>query len=128
MEKRISSGWSFPVGIDSRTGKIKTTDLKEDIRQSILILLHTIPGERLLHKDYGCNLVQFMFEPITYELLKAIREEVLGSILKWEKRVQNVQVDILNDTQEESNIVIHIRYIIPQIMGVDNLNYSYHLK
>lgn len=114
--------------IDKKTGKIKTTDVKEDIRQSILILLSTSPGERLLHGDYGCNLRKFMFEPISFELIKAIQAEVLAAITKWEKRIYHTEVNILSDVEEETRLVISIRYIIPMIQDVDYINYIYDLQ
>ena len=123
----MERGWNFPVMVDTRTGKIKVTDIKSDIRQSIMILLSTVPGERLLHSDYGCNLHRFMFEPITYELVKAIREEVLRSIIKWEKRVYNVDVSVLHDVEDDSRLVITLSYIIPEIREADNINYVFSL-
>ena len=123
----MERGWNFPVMVDSKTGKIKVTDIKSDIRQSIMILLSTVPGERLLHSDYGCNLHRFMFEPITYELVKAIREEVLRSIIKWEKRVYNVDVSVLHDVEDDSRLVITISYIIPEIREADSINYVFSL-
>lgn len=120
-------GWNFPVMVDSKNGKIQTTDLKKDIAQSIQILLSTMPGERLFHREYGCNLQRFMFEPVTYELVKAVRQEVLAAILKWEKRVYDVEVNILHDVEDDSKLVIAISYIIPQIKEVDRMHYVYHL-
>lgn len=122
------AGWNFPVTLDYQTGKIKTTDLKSDIRQSLLILLSTTPGERLIHGDYGCNLSQFMFEPITYELLRKIRYEVLSAVARWEKRISNVDVDILNDANEDSRIVIGIKYMIHPFFEIDEVYYAYELK
>ena len=80
-------GWSFPLEIDETTGKIKTTTLENDIKQSILILLHTQKGERLYHSDYGNELQRFMFEPLQSNLKKDIQKEIENCIKKWEKRV-----------------------------------------
>lgn len=128
MVEYKNRGWNFPIDVDYQTGNIKMTDLKDDIRQSIFILLSTLPGERLVHKDYGCNLSQFMFEPITYELIRKIHKEVLTAIMKWEKRIQNIEIDILNDVNVETAIVISIKYIIPKIGDVDHIYYTYNLN
>ncbi len=121
-------GWNFPVGIDYQTGNIEMTDLKKDIRQSILILLSTNPGERLIHGNYGCNLSQFMFEPITYDLLRRIRWEVTTAINRWEKRISQLEIDILNDVAVDSRIVISIKYTIASLQDRDQLYYSYDLS
>ncbi len=40
----------------SAGGRIETIGGEKSIRQSILLLLATAPGERVMHPDYGCNL------------------------------------------------------------------------
>lgn len=127
-ERKPSSGWNYPVSVDPETGKIKATDVKSDIRQSILILLSTSPGERLFHPDYGCNLKRFMFEPISYELIKGIREEVYSAILKWERRIYHLDVDILNDAEEDNRLIISIRYGIKNFPETDSIFYAYDLQ
>ena len=47
----------------------KTTE----IRQSILLLLKTVRGEREVQPLYGSRLNQFAFEPISYEISRTIR-------------------------------------------------------
>ena len=123
-----AKGWAFPVGVNPHTGKIEMTEPKEDIRQSIRILLSTTRGERLLHPDYGCNLTQFMFEPLNYELVQRIKQEVYTSITKWERRIQNLEINLFQDTAEESRIVIGISYTISQLQEQDEIYYAYDLK
>lgn len=123
-----AKGWAFPVGVDPHTGKIEMTEQKEDIRQSIRILLSTTRGERLLHPDYGCNLTQFMFEPLNYELVQRIKQEVYTSITKWERRIQNLEINLFQDTAEESRIVIGISYTISGLQEKDEIYYAYDLK
>lgn len=125
---RDTKGWAFPVGVNPHTGKIEMTEPKEDIRQSIRILLSTTRGERLLHPDYGCNLTQFMFEPLNYELVQRIKQEVYTSITKWERRIQNLEINLFQDTAEESRIVIGISYTISQLQEQDEIYYAYDLK
>ena len=125
---RDAKGWAFPVGVNPHTGKTEMTEPKEDIRQSIRILLSTTRGERLLHPDYGCNLTQFMFEPLNYELVQRIKQEVYTSITKWERRIQNLEINLFQDTAEESRIVIGISYTISQLQEQDEIYYAYDLK
>lgn len=127
-EYRKKYGWNFPVAIDYQTGKIKMADLKEDIKQSIFILLGTTQGERFIHGSYGCNLPQFIFEPITYELIRKIQQEVATAIMKWEKRIGDTEVDILNDISEDSRIVIHIKYTVLGTNEADQIYYTYGLN
>lgn len=120
-------GWNFPVEVDPISGKIKTTDIKEDIKQSILILLGTSPGERLFHKGYGCNLKRFLFEPVTFELIRGIRDEILQTVTYWEKRITAVEVDIENSVDDDSVLVFIINYRIKQTMERDSAVFTYDI-
>lgn len=120
-------GWQFPVGVDSKTGKIKTNNLSQDIKLSIIMILKTMIGERLIHGNYGANLTQFMFEPISYDLIKNIRDEVLRAVRKWEPRIFSVDVDVLNDVKDENRLVINISYIILQLREADSVDYAFEL-
>src|SRR5262245_66442213 len=47
----------------SPTGALATVEDEASVRQSILLLLSTAPGERVMRPDYGCDLRRLLFEP-----------------------------------------------------------------
>ena len=47
----------------SSTGGIEMVEEHAAVRQSILLLLSTAPGERVMRPDYGCDLQQLVFSP-----------------------------------------------------------------
>ena len=53
----------FPV-VRRRRATIATAAYEEDIRQAILIILGTDPGERVMRPDFGAGLRAFVFEPM----------------------------------------------------------------
>ena len=120
-------GWAFPIGVDSKTGKIKTTNLSEDIKQSIIILLNTVRGERLMHSSYGTDLNRFVFEPISYGLIKEIKEEINSSLDYWEKRIKNIEVNVFNDVEEETQLLINISYDIKETGEREEIDFKYNL-
>ena len=101
----------------------KTTE----IRQSILLLLKTVRGEREVQPLYGSRLNQFAFEPISYELIREITEEVIRTISYWEKRVEAVDVQILEQDKENSQLLFQISYQIKETKEREVLEYSYRL-
>lgn len=58
----------------------------EDIRQSIFILISTVPGTLVMASEYGCGLFRWIDEPIDSASAKIARDIKLA-IEKWEKRV-----------------------------------------
>ena len=121
-------GWAFPISIDEKTGKIKTTTLQEDIKQSVIILLNTVRGERLKHSSYGSQLTRFVFEPISYGLVREIEEEVYETLQYWEKRIEDINIEIFHDKENDTELSIHISYTIAKTQERDVIHYEYSLS
>lgn len=116
----------FEVAIGNRVIRGGGKDIKiaydlNAIRNSILNLFNTIPGHRFLLPDYGCDLRQFLFEPISestgYNIGRTIRE----NIEKWEPRVTllNINIDAYPDRNE---YVITMVLEIPFLQKNEKLN------
>ena len=60
----LGVGWAFPPAFDDLAKGVRMVSAETDIRQSLVILLGTIPGERVMQPDYGCDLRRLVFEPI----------------------------------------------------------------
>ena len=120
-------GWAFPIGVDEKTGKIKTTSLEDDIKQSVKILLNTVRGERLKHSSYGSQLTRFVFEPISYGLVREIEEEVYETLQYWEKRIEDINIEIFHDKENETELFIYISYTIVETQERDEIQYEYSL-
>ncbi len=112
MSFESNIGWKFPFSINPITGKIETTTLEEDIRQSIKIVLNTYLGERLLYKSYGNDLNRFMFEIMSYPLINDMREDVQNCILRWEKRIEDLKTDLYYDEGDRNKVVVDLKYRI----------------
>lgn len=121
-------GWAFPVEVDPRTGRIKTLELEEDIRQSIRFLLKTVRGERRMKPLYGSSLHQFIFEPVSYELVREIREETIRTIRFWEKRVEDVDAEVFQAADEETRLLIRISYRIREMGRQEETEFSFRLN
>jgi phage baseplate assembly protein W len=49
----LGRGWAFPVAPDA-AGEVALVAAAEDIRQAILLILETEPGERVMRPEFGC--------------------------------------------------------------------------
>jgi len=68
-----------------------------DIQSSLDILLSTRPGERVMRPDYGCNLDELVFEPLTTTFKTYIKDLVATAILYHEPRIEVNKIE-LEDT------------------------------
>ncbi|KVN11845.1 hypothetical protein WT08_00175 [Burkholderia sp. MSMB1552] len=82
----------------------------EDIRQSLLILFSTQPYERIMREDYGCDLQSAVFENINDDLIADITSKITDGILRYEKRVTLVALDITQDKKRPYVLRILLTY------------------
>src|SRR4051812_22739927 len=88
----LGSGLEFPIRMTHRGG-LNVIAGEEKIRQSILTILSTAKGERVMRPDFGCDLHAFVFaapQSATFTLIKsAVRE----ALVRWEPRIAVESVD-----------------------------------
>lgn len=63
------------------------------VRQAIILLLSTIPGERVMRPDYGCPLHRLVFNPNDATTAGLAIHYVRQALLKWEPRIEIVRLD-----------------------------------
>jgi hypothetical protein len=80
-------------GLSSATG-VPLAEL-DHIRQSIQDILLTLPGERVMRRDYGCWVRALIDAPMDPVTIMDIYQSVVGAINRWEPRVrvQSVGLD-----------------------------------
>ena len=88
----LGQGWSFPPTFSKAVGGMKLESGGNDIRDSLEILLSTLPGERKMNPEYGCDLTPLLFESLTLSLRKRMSEKIKDSILRFEPRILIEQV------------------------------------
>lgn len=102
----MTTGWKFPFEISGEHGRVAISEWKENIRESVRIILLTEPGERMMHPHFGTKLHQFLFESMDSQTEEMIRREVCYSLEMWEKRIQDIEVR--TDFGPEKLGVIHV--------------------
>jgi uncharacterized protein len=122
----LGSGWSFPPQFDKGSSKTKMLKDEEDIQSSLEILLSTKQGERVMLPDYGCNLHELIFEPLTTTFKTYIKDLIRTAILYYEPRIEVEKIE-LNDTGElEGRILITISYKVRATNSRFNFVYPFY--
>lgn len=70
------------------TGRLETVSGVALIRQSLLMLLSTMPGERVMRPDYGCELLTLAFAPNDETTAGLAVHYVRQAIERFEPRVR----------------------------------------
>lgn len=133
MANRINSflgtGWSFPPEFDAESGTVDLVSDIQDIEQSLHILLSTSLGERVMQPDYGCNLKDYLFEPMNSSTIGYIKDRVGNAILFYEPRIIAEKIEVTAaDSFDliEGKFTITIEYTIPETNSRFNYVYDFY--
>jgi phage baseplate assembly protein W len=117
-------GFAFPFqkGPTGFPAQASDNDL---IQQSLVQLVMTGRGERIMRPDVGSNAYKFIFESTDLPLQNLIQTEVGNVIRKYEPRVilRGVEVTVNDATQQHPSLVtITINYIVVVTQVTDQVN------
>ena len=122
----LGTGWSFPPQFNNVSAQAALLSDEEDIQSSLEILLSTRQGERVMRPDYGCNLDELVFEPLTTTFKTYIKDLISTAILYYEPRIAVNKID-LDDTGElEGRILISIDYTVRSTNSRYNFVYPFY--
>lgn len=125
----LGTGWSFPPAFNRETASVEMVRNEEDIKQSLNILLSTFLGERVMQPKYGCNLEEFMFDPLNSTVIGFIKDRVETAILYYEPRILTEKVEVTGDESSdlwEGKFTISIDYSISGTNSRFNYVYDYY--
>jgi phage baseplate assembly protein W len=122
----LGVGWSFPLRFEG--GKIAVAAHEEDVRQAILIILGTSPGERVMRPDFGAGLDRFVFEPISPTTLTRVEASVRDALIVWEPRIDVEDVRVTPQGQPTSILSIELSYLVRATNTRQNLVYPFYLQ
>ncbi len=99
------------------------------VRQAILMLLATRPGERVMRPNYGCHLHRLVFSPNDDTTAGLAIHYVRQAIERWDPRVEVVHLDATR-SQDESTpglLEISLEYRVRATVQTDRLAYPFDL-
>lgn len=137
----LGRGVGFPISL-SGEGNLNSADYEESVRQSILMILGTAKGERVMRPDFGCGIYDLVFETNTSSTAGRISQAVQEALLVFEPRIDVVDVRVnsrmLSNTQNgeaelqlanNGNVLlINIDYRVRATNNVFNLVYPFYLE
>ena len=121
----IGRGIAFPMRVD-HTGSIAMVSGAEDIDRSIVMVLSTAKGERLMRPQFGCAIWDQLFEPINANTLGLMAQAARDAISQWEPRVELEDVLTYADDADAGKVRIDITYRIRATNDRRNLVYPFY--
>ena len=122
----IGSGWPFPVR-PKATGRMAYQSGDEKIRQSVWLILSTAPGERVMLPEFGCGVHDLVFEANTATLRGQVQERVREALVRWEPRIDVIDVRVETPPEARHHLLIRIDYRVRSNNAFYNLVYPFFL-
>jgi phage baseplate assembly protein W len=122
----LGNGLSFPLRTDAR-GQIVLVTGAEDIDQSILIILSTRPGERVMRPTFGCRASELLFEPRSAATASLLQEYILEALRMWEPRIEVLQVNVLDSGGDAGMLLTEIEYQIKSTHDTRSIVYPFYI-
>lgn len=101
---------------------------EQDIHESLLILLSTTPGERVMQPIYGCGLKAHVFDTLDESSFAMMRDTVEKAILFFEPRVIVERIEVSDDDYREGKVQIHVHYRVRATNNRYNLVYPFYFN
>jgi phage baseplate assembly protein W len=114
--------------VPSAAGGIQLVRGDLAIRQSIMLLLTTVPGERVMRPDYGCPLNRLIFWPNDATTAGLAIHYVRQAIRRFEPRVRIVRLDAGANPRDPAALLITLEYRVRETGTIDTIDASIELQ
>ena len=124
----LGRGWAMPVELDPRTGLVRRVEYEEDIRQSILIILETSPGDRVMRPNFGCGIHDLVFTALDSTVVQQIRSTVAEALRRCEARIDVLTINVDEAATEEGKLLVELEYRVRKTNQVGNLVFPFYFR
>ena len=122
----LGTGWQFPIRVNGRGG-LSYSSGERDIAEAIWSILATDPGERIMRPEFGCPIQRSVFAPNDAAARSAIADSVQRALIRYEPRIDVVDVRVETHPETPSTLLIHVDYSIRANNAFHNVVYPFYI-
>jgi phage baseplate assembly protein W len=122
----LGIGWKFPLQVTPR-GAIATSSEEQRIEESILLILSTAPGERLMLPAFGCGIHDLVFAPNDSGTISKAVDQVRKSLTTYEPRIDVLDVTAQISSDQPNLLLIRVDYRVRDNNSMKNLVYPFFI-
>jgi|TARA_A100000172_G_C3033340_1_gene107553 phage baseplate assembly protein W len=117
VDNKVSelAGLRYPIPKSPERGYFSKSVNAELVNSGLRDVIRTVPGERFMLPDYGCNVRNFLFEPLDEGTFLAIKDDVTTSIRKYLKKVSIGKLQVTRSGETGLKILLYCAYDDAQI-------------
>lgn len=115
-------------GLDIGPRGVEMVEGEPAVRQALLLLLSTVPGERVMRPAYGCELHRLVFAPNDATTAGLAIHYVRRAVERWEPRVEILHLDADPNPSHPGRLDITLEYRVKNLLAVGTLTYPLMLS
>lgn len=127
MADFLGRGWKFPIRVNGRGG-LSYVSGAESIAEAIWIILSTPPNSRIMEPQFGCGIHNYVFASNTPNTSALIAQEVQRALLRWEPRIDVIDVHSESHPETPNTLLIQVDYRIRANNAFHNLVYPFYIN
>jgi len=127
LTKILGKRIAFPLHLDDRN-KLAMVDGDMAVRQSIYLIVMTVPGERVLRPEFGCRIHELIFDPLNKQTFVTAKRYVEEAIRRWEPRIEVIELDVESGDVDRAELLINIKYKHKNRPDPRSLVFPYYLN
>jgi phage baseplate assembly protein W len=112
----------------SPRGGIEMVGAADSVRQAILMLVCTRPGERVMRPEYGCYLFRLAFAPNDDTTAGLAIHYVRQALDRWERRIHVLRLGADRNPDHESRLDVHLQYRLRTRQATERLSMTIDLR
>lgn len=122
----IGRGAAFPFRIDPNGG-IAMVGGRDQVEQSMRMILGTPLGERVMRPEFGCAIWDQIFDPLNPSTVGLIIMRAKEALVRWEPRIVVEDIVASGELAGDGVLVLEVRYLIRATNERRNLVYPFYV-
>ena len=122
----LGQGIAFPMRV-SASGGIAWSNGADGIDGSLLSVLSTAPGERVMRPHFGCAIWDLLFAPVNSNTIGLMEDAVREAIGRWEPRIDIEDITVEPNREVDGRVDIGITYRVRTTNDRRNLVFPFYV-
>lgn len=122
----LGRGFRFPLAVDPMTGELAMAEGEEDIRESVLLIIRTHYGERVMRPGWGSGAADYVFDVNDNSMRQKITHDLTRDLTLCEPRIHSVSVTSKPDIPN-GRLDISVAYTVRATNNRYNLVFPFYI-
>ena len=115
FQPKISMDSDLENNVAGNSGYLLVTDIRQNIKQNLKMLVLTSPGERVMDPNFGVGIKRFLFEMVDNEVFSRIDSKIRDQVKIYLPYINIDRVRFQEFDEHPNSIKMSIQYSVPRL-------------